>query len=103
MKVGINRRNPRKPSSPQKRGWFEQMHAADFMVTVRRESRQNQVSFVSKEKHHITVWRQVDAGAEFQLCHVGRLPNLLAGARLKADQFAVGFGRVNVVSPQEGS
>ena len=78
------------------------MHTADLMVTVGRESRQNQVPFVSKKKHHITVWRQVDAGAEFQLCHVGRPPNLLARARLKADQFAVGFGRVNVVVPQEG-
>src|SRR5436309_15179666 len=78
------------------------MHTANLVVTVGSESRYNQVTFVSEEKRGITIGRQVDAGTEFLLRHVGRPPNLLAGAGLQTDQFAAGFRRVHVVALQEG-
>src|SRR5439155_11860312 len=100
LAVGVGRRGPGKLSSPQNRGWFDQTRTADLAVGAGRESGENQVPLVSKEKRGITIWRQVDAGAGFQLRHVGRPPNLFAGARLQADQFAVGSRRVHVIALQ---
>src|SRR5204862_7108298 len=54
LPVGEGRRNPRKPSSPQNRGGFEQMHTADLTAPLGRESREDQVPFVREQKYCVT-------------------------------------------------
>ena len=79
------------------------MHTAEFVVTIGRESRYNQVPFVREKKRDVTIGRQLDAGAEFRGRHVRRAPELLASVRLQADELAAGFRRVHIVALQKGT
>ena len=78
------------------------MRAADLPVTLGRELCPDQVPSVGEEKHRITAWRQVDARSVSQFRYGVRLPNLLAGACLQANEFAGSLGREEVFALQEG-
>src|SRR2546425_6634063 len=101
MAVSVRRRRPRHFPSPEGKGGLEEPHAANFLVLLGTELGPDQVPFVRVKQYGVTVRSQVDARPALQVCDLCCFPNLLAGARLQADQFARRFGGVQIVAPEQ--
>src|SRR5258706_3939541 len=98
MAVRVRRRWPRHFPPPEGIRGLEETRAADLLVTLRSELGAKKLPFVRVEQYGIAVRSQVDARPIFQVGHLGRLPNLLAGVRLQANQFARRFGGEQIIA-----
>ena len=77
---------------------FDQMDAAQFMITRRIQPGADQVSLVGEEQDGITVESQMDRPAIAQGGHLFGFPDLLAGARFQTDQAAAYFAGEHVLA-----
>ena len=88
MSVRVGWRGPRTLSLPQRGGGFQEMRAADFPVTLRRELRPDQFSFFVEDEHRFSIGSDVHAGATPGIGHLMGGPDDPAGPGLDTNQFA---------------
>src|SRR5688572_846537 len=93
-------------------GGIDEVGAADLAITLRRELSENQIAFIGeKDGWDIfaivalspSQWSDVDARAIFRGGDAVGAPDLLAGGGFQADEIAVAFGRVDIVTLQQRS
>src|SRR5262245_63722633 len=103
MTVGVGGRRPHDVPTAERMGWFNQVNAADLVIARRTESGPDQISLVGEQQDGVSVGSQMNAGAILQEGHGIRLPQLSAGARIKANEFAGSLRRIHAVVLQERS
>ena len=78
------------------------MSATDFLVARSREAGADQVALVGKEKNGVAVDSEMNGGAMGQFGGLVGLPDLLAGARLHANQAATHLPGENMIAKDQG-
>jgi hypothetical protein len=87
-------------STAKRRGWFDQLRAADFLVATGRQTGLDQFAPVAKKKSRIPVYGHVNARSIYQPGHGTGLPDFLTGGRLQANEIPARFGAVNIITQQ---
>ena len=93
--IGVGRRGPNDIPAVKRMGCIEQMNATEFLITLETKSGVDQISLVGEEQDRIFIGSEVDAAAVFQGCHSICRPDLMAGRRLEANQFADRLEKIN--------
>ena len=101
MPVGECERGKDHLSIPKMIIRFDQVNAAQCMITLPIQPGANQVSLISEDQDGVTVERQMQRPAISRWSHFVGFPNLFAGDRIEANQAATHFAGKHMLAQDQ--